>query len=57
MPKSIACIVIAALVSSAAHAAPPIAKANEIQDAVKREQMIKRLSEPPKSVFGICRKC
>jgi hypothetical protein len=57
MPKSIACIMIAALVSSAAQAAPPIAKAREIQEALKREQMIKRLSEPPKSVLNICRAC
>jgi hypothetical protein len=57
MLKSIACIVIMALASSAAHAAPPIAKAKEIQEALKREQMIKRLSEPPKSVSNVCRGC
>ena len=33
------------------------AKAKDIQDALKREEMIKRLSEPPKSVFNICRRC
>lgn len=57
MLKSIACIVIAALVASAAHAAPPIGKAKEIKEALRREQIIKRLSEPPKSVFNVCRGC
>jgi hypothetical protein len=57
MPKSVACIVIAALASSAAHAGPPVPKAKEIQDALRREQTIKRLSEPPKSVLNICRGC
>jgi hypothetical protein len=57
MLKSVACIVIVALACSAAHAGPPAAKASEIQDALKREQMIKRLSEPPKSALNVCRGC
>ena len=50
------------LVSPAAHANPVLKQANpalkkDIEEAVKREQRIKELSLPPRSVHNICKSC
>jgi len=43
------------LASSAAQANPALKK--DIEEAVKREQRIKDLAAPPRSVHNICRGC
>ena len=61
------CILLAALsasllASSAAQANPALKQANpalkkDVEEAVKREQRIKELSLPPRSVHNICKSC
>jgi hypothetical protein len=64
MPKYILLVALSSslMASSAAQANPALKQAmpavkQEIEEAVKREQRIKDLSLPPRSVHNICKSC
>jgi hypothetical protein len=68
MPKYILLVALSVslsvslLASPAAQANPALKQANpalkkDVEEAVKREQRIKELSLPPRSVHNICKSC
>ena len=50
-------LVIAALLVSTVAQAAPVERKFAVEEATKREQLIRDMMKPPASVFNVCRGC